>query len=213
NKDNDDNEIDMIQSSRGNENTQESNKLLEASHDKINKVFIMKCFVMVLNVNIMAWNYLVNGILFNLIKNLNVPFGIPFDPKQYYKDDMAPLPPREQRHPFLRYQGLKYSDKDIAYFKERIRMEHRVGDGVLVFTGQAWGGARRHMRWREFILALGLHTGEEMESLGFARDPVLRLCHRMMTHSIAGRSQAPEKGERITRLEEEVHGMREVLQG
>ncbi|GKF16497.1 hypothetical protein Tco_0061415 [Tanacetum coccineum] len=25
------------------------------------------------------------------------------------------------------------------------------------------------------------------------RDPVLRLCHRMTTHSIAGRSQAPEK--------------------
>ncbi|GJR51599.1 hypothetical protein Tco_1402120 [Tanacetum coccineum] len=25
------------------------------------------------------------------------------------------------------------------------------------------------------------------------RDPVLRLCHRMMAHSIAGRSQAPEK--------------------
>ncbi|GKG20753.1 hypothetical protein Tco_0380554, partial [Tanacetum coccineum] len=25
------------------------------------------------------------------------------------------------------------------------------------------------------------------------KDPVLRLCHRMMEHSIAGRSQAPEK--------------------
>ncbi|GJV21492.1 hypothetical protein Tco_1370512 [Tanacetum coccineum] len=85
-KDNDDNEIDMIQSSGGNENTQGSNKLLEASHDKINKVFIMKSFVMELNVNIVAWNYLVNGMLFNLIKNLYVPFGIPFDPKRYYKD-------------------------------------------------------------------------------------------------------------------------------
>ncbi|GJX79428.1 hypothetical protein Tco_0327577 [Tanacetum coccineum] len=88
------------------------------------------------------------------------------------------------------------------------------------------------MSLREFILALGLHTGEKMESPSFARywsesermipekgnlhdywrsistdgdflgpppsytlirDPVLRLCHRMMTHSIAGRSQAPEK--------------------
>ncbi|GKE01652.1 hypothetical protein Tco_1389635, partial [Tanacetum coccineum] len=85
-KDNDDNEIDMIQSSGGNENTQGSNKLLEASHDKINKVFIMKSFVMELNVNIVAWNYLVNGMLFNLIKNLYILFGIPFDPKRYYKD-------------------------------------------------------------------------------------------------------------------------------
>ncbi|GJV84291.1 ribonuclease H-like domain-containing protein [Tanacetum coccineum] len=87
-KDNDDNEIDIIQSLGGNENTQQSNKLMEASHDKINKVFIMKSFVMELNVNIVAWNYLVNGMLFNLIKNLYLPFSIPFDPKRYYKDSV-----------------------------------------------------------------------------------------------------------------------------
>nr|GEW81417.1 hypothetical protein [Tanacetum cinerariifolium] len=85
-KDNDDNEIDMIQSSRGNENTQGLNNLLKASHDKINKVFIMKSFVMELNVNIVAWNYFVNENLFNIIKNLYVPFGISFEPKRYYKD-------------------------------------------------------------------------------------------------------------------------------
>ncbi|GKC54149.1 hypothetical protein Tco_1076894 [Tanacetum coccineum] len=47
-KDNDDNEVDIIQSSRGNEITQ--------------------------------------GMLFYLIMKLYVPFGIPFDPKRYYKD-------------------------------------------------------------------------------------------------------------------------------
>ncbi|GJS09405.1 hypothetical protein Tco_0366201 [Tanacetum coccineum] len=31
------------------------------------------------------------------------------------------------------------------------------------------GRARRHLSWRKFILALGLHIGEEMESPGFAR--------------------------------------------
>ncbi|GJS72318.1 hypothetical protein Tco_0705159 [Tanacetum coccineum] len=31
------------------------------------------------------------------------------------------------------------------------------------------GGARRRLSWRQFILALGLYTGEEMESPGFAR--------------------------------------------
>ncbi|GKG32992.1 hypothetical protein Tco_0430502, partial [Tanacetum coccineum] len=31
------------------------------------------------------------------------------------------------------------------------------------------GKARRRLSWRQFILALGLHTGEEMKSLGFAR--------------------------------------------
>ncbi|GJT54722.1 ribonuclease H-like domain-containing protein [Tanacetum coccineum] len=88
------------------------------------------------------------------------------------------------------------------------------------------------MSWRQFILALGLHTAEEMETAGFGlywadsgrqisdkgdlsaywreissegdflgtppsytliRDPMLRLCHRLITCSIVGRSQAPEK--------------------
>ncbi|GKD69803.1 hypothetical protein Tco_1323893 [Tanacetum coccineum] len=38
--------------------------------------------------------------------------------------DMAPLPPREQRHPFLRYQGLEYSKQDIANFEERLERIH-----------------------------------------------------------------------------------------
>ncbi|GJW31031.1 hypothetical protein Tco_0047906 [Tanacetum coccineum] len=88
------------------------------------------------------------------------------------------------------------------------------------------------MSWREFILAMGLHTVEEMGSTGFRtywaesarqnpekgdlsaywrrissegdflgttlsytaiRDPMLRLCHRLIACSIVGRSQAPEK--------------------
>ncbi|GJZ74261.1 hypothetical protein Tco_0638407 [Tanacetum coccineum] len=237
-KDNDDNEIDMIQSSGGNKNTQGLNKLLEASHDKINKVFIMKSFVMKLNVNIMAWKYLVNGMLFNLIKNLYVPFGIPFDPKRYYKDGD---PTRMLRRP--RYQGMEYSDQDIADFEERLerihdkgthrgqvldfegmpelirdvlyarmRMEHRDGDGVMVFTSQAWGRVfeTRGPLVRELILEflstlrfgevlLDLDTPSTIQFLGTSpsytliRDLVLRLYYRMMAHNIAGKSQAPEK--------------------
>nr|GEX51585.1 hypothetical protein [Tanacetum cinerariifolium] len=138
------------------------------------------------------------------------------------------------RHPFLRYEGLEYSDVDIAHFEERMRMKHRDDADVVEFTSQSWGRlfdtrgplvrelileflitlrfgevlldldapgtiqfqlgeARRRLSWRQFILALGLHTGEEMGSFGFARDPVLRLCHRMTAHNIAERSQAPEK--------------------
>ncbi|GKD99411.1 hypothetical protein Tco_1387395, partial [Tanacetum coccineum] len=138
---------------------------------------------------------------------------------------MAPLPPREQRHPFLRYRGLEYTDADIADFEERLERIYSREIHQL-------GGARRRLSWRQFILALGLHTEEEMESLGFARywsesermilgkgdlhdywrsistdgdflgpppsytlirDPMLRLCHRMMAHNIARRSQALEK--------------------
>ncbi|GKB87817.1 hypothetical protein Tco_0960089, partial [Tanacetum coccineum] len=86
NKDNDDNEIDIIQSLGGNVNTQGSDEPLEGSHDKINKIFNMKSVIMELNVNIVAWNYFDDEMLFNLIKNFYVSFDIPFDPKRYYKD-------------------------------------------------------------------------------------------------------------------------------
>ncbi|GKB88408.1 hypothetical protein Tco_0960680 [Tanacetum coccineum] len=91
--DDDDDKIDIKQSSGGNvKNTDDgayahwSNKLLETSHDTSNKFFKTKTFIKELNVNIVAWNYLNNGMLLNLIKNLYVPFGIPFDPKLFYKD-------------------------------------------------------------------------------------------------------------------------------
>ncbi|GKD34924.1 hypothetical protein Tco_1250433, partial [Tanacetum coccineum] len=81
---------------------------------------------------------------------------------------MAPLPPREQRHRFLRYEGMEYIDLDITDFEERLarihmREVHRVpvfdfggllelmAEGLtarmtmehrdeagVVFTSQAW---------------------------------------------------------------------------
>ncbi|GJS10089.1 hypothetical protein Tco_0366885 [Tanacetum coccineum] len=93
-KDNDDNEIDIIQSSGGNViNTddgayaQRSNNLFKTSHDTSNKFFKTETFIRELNFNIMTWNHLNKGMSFIfLIKNLYVPFGIPFDPKLLYKD-------------------------------------------------------------------------------------------------------------------------------
>ncbi|GJV97788.1 hypothetical protein Tco_1549365 [Tanacetum coccineum] len=64
-----------------------SNKLLETSDDTSNKFFKTETFVKGLNFNIMTWNHLNKGMSFIiLIKNLYVPFGIPFDPKLFYKD-------------------------------------------------------------------------------------------------------------------------------
>ncbi|GKB69371.1 hypothetical protein Tco_0930783 [Tanacetum coccineum] len=194
------NEIDRIQSSGGNQNT---NKLLKESHDKIRKVFIMGSFIMGLNVNIVAQNHFVHGMLFNLIKNLYVPFGIPFDTKRYYNDgdcarmlrrpsvsnlDMVPLPPRDQRHIWLRYQVEGYTEEIVHDFEQRLEMIFgraplvqeflleffstcRIGDEMgLDVTGTLCfqlGGARRSMIWRQFILALGLYTAEEMVEDGF----------------------------------------------
>ncbi|GJR72502.1 hypothetical protein Tco_0084867 [Tanacetum coccineum] len=85
---------------------------------------------------------------------------------------------------------------------ERLRMVYNRDDG------QELGGSRRTMTWRHFILALGLHTTEEIAEDGFGaywdflrgtpsytytKDPVRRLCHRLISYSISGRGQAPEK--------------------
>ncbi|GJR08547.1 hypothetical protein Tco_0791199 [Tanacetum coccineum] len=189
-------------------------------------------------------------------------------------EDMA-LPTCDQRHQYLRYEGLQYTDANIVdfdlrltriYRKEvhrvhvfnfgglsdlmadglsaRMLMEHRHAQRVSLFgeaivdldmTGALQfqlGGARRRLSWRQFIIDLGLHMREKMESPSFARywaesarqipnkgdlrdywigitsardflgtapsytairDPILRLCHRLIACSIVGRSQAPEK--------------------
>nr|GEV48271.1 hypothetical protein [Tanacetum cinerariifolium] len=68
--------------------THGSNKLLETSHDTSNKFLKTETFIKGLNFNIMIWNHVNKGMSFIfLIKNLNVPFGIPFDPKLFYKDE------------------------------------------------------------------------------------------------------------------------------
>ncbi|GJT02663.1 hypothetical protein Tco_0823832 [Tanacetum coccineum] len=65
----------------------ESNKLLETSHDTSNKFFKTETFIKELNFNIMTWYRLNKGMSFIfLLKNLYVPFGIPFDSKLFYKD-------------------------------------------------------------------------------------------------------------------------------
>ncbi|GJW51698.1 hypothetical protein Tco_0093049 [Tanacetum coccineum] len=135
------------------------------------------------------------------IMNLCVPFGIPFDPKRYYKDGDCAIMLRRPR-----YQGLEYTDKDIADFEERLeriygreiprvqfvdfqgmpklmrdglftrmRMEHHDDAEVLLdFDAPGTiqfqlGRARRQLSWRQFIMALGLHIEDEIESPSFAR--------------------------------------------
>ncbi|GJR19896.1 hypothetical protein Tco_0968423 [Tanacetum coccineum] len=104
------------------------------------------------------------------------------------------LPPCDQRHLWLRYQVEGYTEEIVHDFEqrlktifgrqvnrlhildfegltpdirqdlaERLRMVYTGDDGQEIFLG----GARRSMTWRQFILALGLHTAEEMAEDGF----------------------------------------------
>ncbi|GJT85661.1 hypothetical protein Tco_1067378 [Tanacetum coccineum] len=71
---------------------------------------------------------------------------------------MAPLSPRDQRHLWFRYEGHEYTDAD------------RV-EGVLELDAARnlqfqLGGLRCGMSWRQFVLAVGLHTAEEIDSVG-----------------------------------------------
>nr|GEU60997.1 retrovirus-related Pol polyprotein from transposon TNT 1-94 [Tanacetum cinerariifolium] len=148
--------------------------------------------------------------LLNVIKNLYVPFGIPFDPKRYYKDDvytrllrrlsekflenpipfnlcfifldssprdMAPIPPRNQRHLWLCYQVEGYTEKIVHDFEqkletiferqvnrvhildfeglspdmrqdlaERLRMVYTGDDGQEIFMSHTWRRISSEMR-------------------------------------------------------------------
>ncbi|GKC13614.1 hypothetical protein Tco_1010396, partial [Tanacetum coccineum] len=128
-KENDDNDIEIIQSSEDNEITHGKNRLSKTSHDKTIRTFETGSFV--IEVNIMIWEYYVIGMLFFLIINLYVPFGIPFDSKRYYKDGshtnvaeakvhIAPLPAADQRHPWLRYQIQEYTKEIRRSYEQRI---------------------------------------------------------------------------------------------
>ncbi|GKB59698.1 ribonuclease H-like domain-containing protein [Tanacetum coccineum] len=84
-KDNDDN-FDITEPSKSNIDTKRSNDFPKTNHDKTNRAFNENFFIITLDANIMSWNYFNNWMPLNLIKNLYVPFGIPFDPKRYYKE-------------------------------------------------------------------------------------------------------------------------------
>ncbi|GKC59698.1 hypothetical protein Tco_1087296 [Tanacetum coccineum] len=147
--------------------------------------------------------------------------------------DMA-LPPRDQRHQYLRYEGLQYTDADILDFESRLTriyrrevhrvhvfdfgglpdlmaeglsarmlMEHRDAQGQSVFTSRAWRrlfdirGPLVHELILEFFSTFRISYARDFlgttPSYTAIRDPILRLCHRLISCSVAGRSQAPEK--------------------
>ncbi|GJS19215.1 hypothetical protein Tco_0447847 [Tanacetum coccineum] len=103
------------------------------------------------------------------------------------------LPPREQRHRFLRYEGLEYFDADIADFEARLaRIYRRDVHRVQVESARQILDKGDLRDYWIGISSARYFLGTAL-SYTMIRDPILRLCHRLIAYSIAGRSQAPEK--------------------
>ncbi|GJY16800.1 hypothetical protein Tco_0387222 [Tanacetum coccineum] len=104
--------------------------------------------------------------------------------------DMTPLPLRDQRYLWLHYQVVGYTEEIVHNFEQRLKsifgrqvnrvyilgfegltLDMRIGSemGLDVVDTLCFqlGGARCSMTGRQFILALGLHTAEEMADDGF----------------------------------------------
>ncbi|GJS84491.1 hypothetical protein Tco_0751032, partial [Tanacetum coccineum] len=94
---------------------------------------------------------------------------------------MAPLPTADQRHLWLRYQVEEYTEGIIHRFSSEVEdgVYWRGAAGICEMSNTEMGldvtdtlcfqldGVRRRMTWRQFILALGLHTKHEMAEAGF----------------------------------------------
>ncbi|GKC11639.1 hypothetical protein Tco_1008421 [Tanacetum coccineum] len=157
---------------------------------------------------------------------------------------MAPLPPKDQRHPWLRYQVEGYTEEIVHNFKQRLEtifgrpvnrvhvldfaglteeiMQTLADRLMMAYTGDEGHGLFTSHAWRilfeirgplvrEFMLEffstcrmsdteLRLDEADTLcfqlgaaPSYGYIRDPVRRLCHKMITYSISGRGQALEK--------------------
>ncbi|GKC31977.1 hypothetical protein Tco_1039271 [Tanacetum coccineum] len=172
-KDNDDNEIDMIQSSRG-ENGYKKGDPLFVSKLQSNTAYPLTWIRhMALTPRDQRYLYL------------------RYEGLQYADVDIADFEARlariyrmeVHRVQVFNFGGLP--DLMADGLSARMPIEHRDAQGVSLFTtgfGEAMtdldtpgalqfqlGGARRRLSWRQVIVALGLHTGEDMESSGFAR--------------------------------------------
>ncbi|GKB68643.1 hypothetical protein Tco_0930055 [Tanacetum coccineum] len=170
-KDKNDNDVDIIHSSEGNEITHRTNMLMDTSCDKIDKIFNEESFVLELNVNIAKERYLYfDKSLEKLVSKkgygvlgINL-YGI----WRGIADFNAPC-------------TIHYSFGGARYWSESERMIPRKGD--------------LHDYWRD-ISTDGDFLGPP-PSYTLIKDLVLRLCHRMLAHSTTGRkSEAYISGDR-----------------
>ncbi|GJR92263.1 hypothetical protein Tco_0264437 [Tanacetum coccineum] len=160
-----------------------------------------------------------------------VEMGIPFSFLTAEAIRHMALPPRDQRHQYLRFEGLEYTDADIMDFEERLGRIYSIRIHRMLVLDFESLPAIMSERFSEAFMDIDAEA-EEMETAGFdlylaesvrqifdkgnlsaywrgissegdflgtppsythIKDPILRLCHRLIACSITRRSQAPEK--------------------
>ncbi|GJV39736.1 hypothetical protein Tco_1418176 [Tanacetum coccineum] len=113
--------------------------------------------------------------------------------------DLA-LPPRDQRHEWLRLHEIKDGDQDTT---ERSRMQHMNDNGEVLFTTSVWrellgiSGPLVREIILEFFNTLRISSGGDFlgsaPSYTLIREPLRMLCHRLIAFTISSRGQAPKK--------------------
>nr|GEX00805.1 F-box domain, galactose oxidase, beta-propeller [Tanacetum cinerariifolium] len=108
---------------------------------------------------------------------------------------MVELPPRGPIHLWLRYAVEGYTEDIVHDFEQRLdTIFSRQGNRVYILD---FAGLTEEMG-QALTDRMGMvYTGEEGQVLftshAWRRDPVRRLCHRLISFSISGRAQALEK--------------------
>nr|GEZ57609.1 hypothetical protein [Tanacetum cinerariifolium] len=129
------------------------------------------------------------------------------------------LPPRDQRHQYLRFAGLQYTKGDIADYQMRLAKiyKKKVPQPPPPAAEPVWTMAQRLAKVEEDVHEIRRALGKQREILdnmacdfsrfstwtvvrlsqmmsqAGVRDPIPRLCHNLIACSIARRSQVSEK--------------------
>ncbi|GKA05822.1 hypothetical protein Tco_0684942 [Tanacetum coccineum] len=156
--------------------------------DEFNETSLSECYEEEQNIL-----YFIDLFPFNII----YPDGLKSDKEN---DDMA-LPPRDQRHEYISFEVLEYTDADITNFEERLGIGLYTAEEIESIGFDAyWAESARQIPDKGDLSAywVGISSAGDFlrttTSYTSIRDLMLRLCHRLIACSLAGRSQAPEKG-------------------
>ncbi|GJT45432.1 hypothetical protein Tco_0954147 [Tanacetum coccineum] len=117
------------------------------------------------------------------------------------------LPPRDQRHEWLRFDAQGYTEEEKQEFEtrlgkinegdveldmtERLRMEHRGADGEVLFMSSIWRELLDLVNYWARIASDGDFLGPP-PSYTLIGEPLRRLCHHLIAFTIQAKALTVE---------------------